>query len=119
MAGKHCMPLDHSGQQAWGCGGIMLHCSLFWLQFYTERLKELRRRILEERDAAMGKTVPSAFVTFKCAPGSLCATCCCSGPPLPHVRPRVRVLRGERVLRHMLEPAEPARPKAAMLHSTL
>ena len=35
------------------------------VQFYTERLKELRRRILEERNVAKDKTVPSAFVTFK------------------------------------------------------
>ena len=36
-------------------------------QWYTERMEELRRRILEERDCVKGKVVPSAFVTFKCA----------------------------------------------------
>jgi hypothetical protein len=31
-------------------------------------MQELRRRILEEREATADKVVPSAFVTFKCGP---------------------------------------------------
>ena len=36
------------------------------LQWYRERMQELRRRILEEREGTADKVVPSAFVTFKC-----------------------------------------------------
>ena len=37
-------------------------------QWYSERMQELRRRILEEREKTSDNVVPSAFVTFKCGP---------------------------------------------------
>ena len=38
------------------------------LQFYRDRMGELRRLILQEQKRTKDKSVPSAFVTFKCAP---------------------------------------------------
>ncbi len=37
------------------------------LQFYRDRMIEVRRLILEEQKRTKDKSVPSAFVTFKCA----------------------------------------------------
>ena len=37
------------------------------MQFSVARLEELRRLIHQEQQSAKKSTVPSAFVTFKCA----------------------------------------------------
>lgn len=41
--------------------------ALFYAQFSVERLEELRRLIHREQQSAKQSTVPTAFVTFKCA----------------------------------------------------
>ena len=50
----------------------MVDKGLVCLQFYRDRMIELRRLILQEQKRTKDKSVPSAFVTFKCAPFHPC-----------------------------------------------
>jgi len=80
-------------------------------QFYVARLEELRRQIRDEQQASKASTVPSAFVTYKCAPCLLArplrARACAArsrpaAPPGP--APHPWGLAGQR--------AQPGRPRA-------